>query len=51
MCLVGAGKQHMAALFADEPLWPVSHRPVLIAQKAIGTTHHLLSHLTPPLVT
>ena len=46
-----AGKQHMAALFADEPLWPLPHRPEQIAQKAIWTTHHLFSHLTPPLVT
>lgn len=40
----------MAALFADEPLWPLPHRPELIAQKAKWTTHHLLSHLTPPRV-
>jgi hypothetical protein len=46
-----AGKQHMAALFADEPLWPLPHRPELIAQKAIRATHYLLSHFTPPLVT
>jgi hypothetical protein len=46
-----AGKQHMAALFADEPLWPLPHRPELIAQKTIRATHHLLSHFTPPLVT
>ena len=41
----------MAALFADEPLWPLPHRPELIAQKAIRATHYLLSHFTPPLVT
>jgi hypothetical protein len=46
-----AGKHHMAALFADEPLWPLPHRPELIAQKAIWATHHLLGHLTPPRVT
>jgi len=45
------GKQHMAALFADKPLWALPHRPELIAQKTIRATHHLLSHFTPPLVT
>jgi hypothetical protein len=34
----------MAALFADEPVGPLQHRPELIGKKAIRAANHLLTH-------